>query len=602
MKKNITINLCGRLYQIDEDAYELLSHYTDTLRNYFKKQEGGEEIADDIEERIAELFDDLKAQGIEAITIEHVQGVIEQIGQVEEIAGENVESAENTEASSPVNAEAKKPLNGKKFFRDSQNKVLAGVLAGCAHYFGGSANGWRWGFVILSVLWIVFDGLCASILGVLALPIILLSVPFAFLPFSVYLLAAIFTPETKTPEDVLRMKGKEVNQQNLTMEVQESSLIKEKKNDLSFGDIFVGVLCIGLSTALTIGFIIVLCFFVAFVAAPDLMSSNWWDIDEQEVLEQITIPVILCGVMLLASISILLYCSIHAAASSFGKTPAMNTQKRLMWFVLWVLSLAGFIGCWADAANKYSQTSIKISEKRFKEKMAWNEAHTHDGFVFNDDDWAFFQNEGWKLERAENTDRYTYSGEYMTGDPSVRYLDACNWNTPVIFEARKEEYVEPGVYRLSAIVRASGTEGENATEGEKFIWVSGQDAVGDSDTNKDGLLSCLCKIPHCGNTGGNIWEMLAMEAGRYNSNHSYLKDPILKELVHRIPAEDRQKILNANSRNGYGWSYVYIDDIRVSKPTTIFYGIQVNDEETIPTTGWFSATDFKLERIGNLKK
>ena len=24
MKKNITINLCGRLFQIDEDAYELL--------------------------------------------------------------------------------------------------------------------------------------------------------------------------------------------------------------------------------------------------------------------------------------------------------------------------------------------------------------------------------------------------------------------------------------------------------------------------------------------------------------------------------------------------------------------------------------------------
>ena len=73
MKKNITINLCGRLYQIDEDAYELLSQYTETLRNYFLKQEDGKEIADDIDERIAELLDDLKAQGFEAITIEQVQ-------------------------------------------------------------------------------------------------------------------------------------------------------------------------------------------------------------------------------------------------------------------------------------------------------------------------------------------------------------------------------------------------------------------------------------------------------------------------------------------------------------------------------------------------
>lgn len=595
MKKNITINLCGRLYQIDEDAYELLSHYTDTLRNYFKKQEGGEETADDIEERIAELFDDLKAKGVQAITIEHVQGVIEQIGQVEEIAGADAESTENAGASSSVNAEGKKSLPTKKFFRDSQNKVLAGVLAGCAQYFGSSAAVWRWGFVVASILWIFLPGgILMSLFGLFSISIIFLLIPLDLLPLMIYLLLAIFTPETKTPEDVLRMKGKEVNQQNLTMEVQEGMALK-KKNGCTFWGIFLGVICIGLSTALVIGLIVALCFFAAFVAAPDLMSSNWWNIDEEEVLEQITIPVILCGVMLLASISILLYCSIHAAVSSFGKTPAMNTRKRLMWFVLWMLSLAGFVGAWADAANRYSQTNMKVSEK-------WYKAHTHYGFVFNDDDWQFFQDNGWKLLRAEHTDRYTYSGEYMTGNPSVRYLDACNWNRPVIFEASKEQEVEPGVYRLSAIVRASVTEGENAMDGEKYIWVSGQDAVGDSLWNEDGLRASLCRIPHCGNTGGNIWEMLAMEAGRYNSNNSYLNDPILKELIYRIPAGDRRKILNANNGNGYGWSYVYIDDIKVSKPTTLTYGIQVNDDETIPTTGWFSATDFKLEKVTELKK
>ena len=73
MKKNITINLCGRLFQIDEDAYEMLQHYTESLRASFGKEEGGEEIADDIEERIAELFDELKANGVEAITIDQVE-------------------------------------------------------------------------------------------------------------------------------------------------------------------------------------------------------------------------------------------------------------------------------------------------------------------------------------------------------------------------------------------------------------------------------------------------------------------------------------------------------------------------------------------------
>ena len=54
MKKNITINLFGQLYAIDEDAYELLKKYEDTLRAYFSKQEGGDEIADDIEHRVAD--------------------------------------------------------------------------------------------------------------------------------------------------------------------------------------------------------------------------------------------------------------------------------------------------------------------------------------------------------------------------------------------------------------------------------------------------------------------------------------------------------------------------------------------------------------------
>lgn len=47
MKKDITINLCGRLFQMDEDAYEMLSTYEQSLRNYFRSREGGEEIAEE---------------------------------------------------------------------------------------------------------------------------------------------------------------------------------------------------------------------------------------------------------------------------------------------------------------------------------------------------------------------------------------------------------------------------------------------------------------------------------------------------------------------------------------------------------------------------
>ena len=45
MKKNITINLFGQLYNIDEDAYELLEKYQKNIRSYFSRREGGEEVA-----------------------------------------------------------------------------------------------------------------------------------------------------------------------------------------------------------------------------------------------------------------------------------------------------------------------------------------------------------------------------------------------------------------------------------------------------------------------------------------------------------------------------------------------------------------------------
>ena len=59
MKKNITINIFGQLYNFDEDAYELLKNYEDSLRSAFSSQPGGYEIADDIEARIAELLNEL---------------------------------------------------------------------------------------------------------------------------------------------------------------------------------------------------------------------------------------------------------------------------------------------------------------------------------------------------------------------------------------------------------------------------------------------------------------------------------------------------------------------------------------------------------------
>lgn len=199
MKKNITINLCGRLFQIDEDAYELLQQYIESLRSSFGKQEGGDEIVDDIEARIAELFDVLRQQGIEAITIEHVKDIITRIGKPEELAGEDEQQAEGAKetnweeqarsAGQKIYNNVRERTAGKKLYRNPKDKMLAGVMSGLAVYTNTDPVIWR----LLIILFTMCYG--AGIF--------------------VYIVLALVLPEATTPEQILQMEGKNVTPQNL---------------------------------------------------------------------------------------------------------------------------------------------------------------------------------------------------------------------------------------------------------------------------------------------------------------------------------------------------------------------------------------------------
>ena len=76
MKKVININFQGRVIPIEETAYELLKQYVESLRIYFAKEEGRDEIINDIEGRIAELFSERLKSGVTCITDDDVNAVI----------------------------------------------------------------------------------------------------------------------------------------------------------------------------------------------------------------------------------------------------------------------------------------------------------------------------------------------------------------------------------------------------------------------------------------------------------------------------------------------------------------------------------------------
>ncbi len=139
MKKVININFQGRVVPIEETSYDLLKQYTDSLRNYFANEEGRDEIINDIESRISELFQERIKNGATCITDDDINGIINNIGRPQDLADADSASTDSsyTNKSQDTKGEYQQTAftSGKKLYRDANNKILGGVCSGIAAYF-----------------------------------------------------------------------------------------------------------------------------------------------------------------------------------------------------------------------------------------------------------------------------------------------------------------------------------------------------------------------------------------------------------------------------------------------------------------------------------
>lgn len=184
MKKTLTVNLGGTVFHIDEDAYRLLDNYLSNLKLHFRKQEGAEEIVNDIENRISELFSEKLSAGSQVITIADVEEVIARMGKPEELAGDEEEEAKKTSAN------ASHTTAHRRLYRDPDNKVLGGVLGGLAAYLG-----WDPTLVRLITFVILVCGYGTLI--------------------PVYIVCWLLIPEARTAAEKLSMRGEDVTIENI---------------------------------------------------------------------------------------------------------------------------------------------------------------------------------------------------------------------------------------------------------------------------------------------------------------------------------------------------------------------------------------------------
>jgi phage shock protein PspC (stress-responsive transcriptional regulator) len=171
MKKVININFQGRVIPIEETAYDILKQYVESLRRFFANEDGRDEIINDIEGRIAELFGETLKRGSTCITDDDVNTIIASMGRPEDFEAEETKvqsqlSGENSHEKS-YNYQKTESVPRGRLYRDENDKLLGGVCAGLANYlrmdptivrilfaiitFGGFGAG----FLIYILLWII---------------------------------------------------------------------------------------------------------------------------------------------------------------------------------------------------------------------------------------------------------------------------------------------------------------------------------------------------------------------------------------------------------------------------------------------------------------
>lgn len=180
MTQTEQVSIGGYAFILEKAAAEALEAYLKELEAHYLPQQGGKEIMEGIEERVAELLLDKCGNGT-VVTEAHVQSVIQVIGRPERI------EADDPEPQTSAGEKAR-----KKLYRDPVNKRLGGVCSGLATYFNIDVAWLRMGFAVLALV-LFFSGFKDGAWS-LSIPVF-------------YCILWVAMPAARTAQDRWAMKG-----------------------------------------------------------------------------------------------------------------------------------------------------------------------------------------------------------------------------------------------------------------------------------------------------------------------------------------------------------------------------------------------------------
>lgn len=513
MKKNININLFGTLYAIDEDACTLLENYLDNMRSYFAKRDGGDEIFDDIEHRVAEHLWSLKENGMTAIDIDTVKQIISSIGNpdemesgVEEVADSKIEETSDAEADSEdkeqsegedqgegdgkdngqsegksqsesnsnasndtdSNTTAEEAIGGKwidrvlhhvsthRFYRDGKDKIGGGVISGLCHYCGGGdIVVWRVGIVLFLLAIFVLNQtfryyFISPLLGFLF-----------FVPIIIYVVLWIVAPMALTTEERLSMTGKEVTPESISKaiiaeaEEQVKPNVKRGKGGSILSRIAeivkfcIKTVALISFSALTAFALAYLIFSIAYTVVGEPFIRLFTN-DDITLSFMASIPYMKFYIVVSA-----LCCFIAALLPLLLIVRSFKSEPKPMRTGI----IAMLSGIWIVAMTLGFIMFVMIGIQMQKKNREYNRLeNTHNGIYMDSNNWDLISQNGWNIEVAKNFGEtiYGWSDEDpLCMDMNPIRIRADKSNQPIEFAMSRKEAKEEGDYVLECLSSCS---------------------------------------------------------------------------------------------------------------------------------------------------
>ena len=359
MDKTIKINLAGILFQIDEEAYHLLRDYLQAINIRFQNVHGGNETIEDIESRIAEIFQSQQSPA-GAISKENIEAMIGIIGKPEDF-----DHSENPAGSSAFYNQK------RRLYRNPDDSIVSGVCGGIGAYLNTDPVLFR----ILFVLFAVFFGV----------------------GFFVYIALWIALPSASTDSRKREMHGNTYHsshsqnrQPDITSGVNAPSYNAGYSDKSTVGNAFneifraIGRVCyiilrifliiIGVTFVLT-GFITILCFVMVFIFKyPGAFSTDAFDMHLfyfPDFLNYIVNPSVAPWIIALTLIAVVLplLALIYWGVKMIFWFRAKDGILSLVGLVVWIMAITALSLILFNEGISFAETARTSTQKIFLQSL-----------------------------------------------------------------------------------------------------------------------------------------------------------------------------------------------------------------------------------------